>query len=90
MKLLILLYTANPVISTLQEKAWAGYGPIGPKRLEKSNFIRLANAYSTILLLAITCRMALNQRKNGLHLCKPLMLLVAGRGFEPLTFGLFR
>jgi hypothetical protein len=26
--------------------------------------------------------------KKGLHLCKPLILLVAGRGFEPLTFGL--
>jgi hypothetical protein len=26
--------------------------------------------------------------KKGLHLCKPLISLVAGRGFEPLAFGL--
>ncbi len=26
--------------------------------------------------------------KKGLHHCKPLTSLVAGRGFEPLTFGL--
>jgi hypothetical protein len=26
--------------------------------------------------------------KKGLHSCKPLIFLVAGRGFEPLTFGL--
>jgi len=30
----------------------------------------------------------LADNKKGPHFCRPLILLVAGRGFEPLTFGL--
>jgi len=34
------------------------------------------------------CYKRLKINKKGLHFCKPLISLVAGRGFEPLTFGL--
>ena len=30
----------------------------------------------------------LNPNKKSLHLCKPFTFLVAGIGFEPMTFGL--
>src|SRR5579862_987365 len=33
-------------------------------------------------------RVTRSTNENGLHLCKPLIYLVAGAGFEPATFGL--
>ena len=55
-----------------------------------SNSDRRLREYVT--LKEPTCRIRCEafdaRNKNGLHRCKPLMCLVAGTGFEPVTFGL--